>query len=141
MSGQSQSFLEFSTYRLQRHYEDVLVIVPDSEVVLRCSIAGRFSSDQPSVVVKLELMRSVAENSRKQNVVLCHSNSKVDPSAFSQRSLLSMRCPQLLPSISQWLIYRLAFRGVVAITLVECRCISISTAGPSGGAVSTRGGQ
>jgi hypothetical protein len=61
MSGQSQSFLEFSTYRLQRHYEDVFVIVPGSEVVLQCSIAGRFLSDQPSIVVKLEVMRVVVE--------------------------------------------------------------------------------
>jgi hypothetical protein len=78
-----------STHLLQRHYADVFVIVPGSEVVLRCSIAGRCSSDQPSVVVKLELMRSLAENSRKRNVVFRHLNPKVDLSAIPRRSLLS----------------------------------------------------
>jgi hypothetical protein len=96
-----------STHLLQRHYADVFVIVPGSEVVLRCSIAGRFSSDQPSVVVKLELMRSLAENSRKRNVVFRRSNPKVDLSAIPRRSLLSSLCAksQLLSNI-WWLVFR-----------------------------------
>lgn len=49
-----------STHLLQRHYQVVFVMVPCPEVVPRCAITGRFSSDQPSIVVKLKLMRGVA---------------------------------------------------------------------------------
>jgi hypothetical protein len=110
-----------STHLLQRHYADVFVIVPGSEVVLRCSIAGRFSSDQPSVVVKLELMRSLAENSRKRNVVFRRSNPKVDLSAIPRAlfCLLSVQSPNYYPISGGWVFDR-RFAGS-SITLVDCR--------------------
>jgi hypothetical protein len=56
-------------------------------------------------VVKLELVRSVAENSRKHNVVFRHSSPAIDLSALPRCFLLSVQRPDLLTSIL-WLVYR-----------------------------------
>jgi hypothetical protein len=71
-------------------------MVPGPEVVLRCAITGRFSSDQPSIVVKLELMRSVAEDSCMQYVEIRHSVQTRSLRALSVLSPLSSMS-QLLP--------------------------------------------
>lgn len=71
-------------------------MVPGPEVVLRCAITGRFSSDQPSTVVKLELMRGVAENSRMQYVDPSLSLNPI-PQRFLGAASLSVQCPNYCP--------------------------------------------
>lgn len=79
-------------------------------------VASEATSRQ--VVVKLELMRVVAENSRKQNVVFRYSNTATDSSAISNAP--SSRCNVSIPP--QYLEVADLSIGVsrgLAISLVE----------------------
>jgi hypothetical protein len=86
--------------------------------VLRCAITGRLSSDQPSIVVKLELMRSVAENSRKQYVEIRHSVQTQSLRAFSVLSPLGSMSQLLRKYFDVADLSIGVSRGPFAITLV-----------------------